>query len=64
MKSDSLAKGSENFICCGTQCRKTYIAEGQMQVNNFKCNQPQFSSQDLWKLRQQKKTFAIRNYLN
>lgn len=63
MKSSFSTKASEDTVCCITQCRKTFKTNGQNQVNNYKCKQPKFSVQDMWKVRQQKRNITVRNYL-
>jgi len=49
----NLTDGSD-AQCCVEYCTTTYNVTGQEVVNNYRCNQPSFSTSDLWRLRKNK----------
>ena len=47
--------------CCVDYCRTSFDVEGQEVVNNYKCNQKQFSTSDMWNIQRNIKQSAIRS---
>ena len=49
---------------CGVDyCNDTYISDDKKIVNNYKCNQRQFSYFDHWKIQKQTRTTALESGL-
>jgi hypothetical protein len=60
MGSDNLQTGNNGSNCCVDDCKETFTVAGQQVVNNFKCNQKQFSVSDLWYIQKNKRELSIR----
>jgi hypothetical protein len=50
---DSLSNTTGNGYCT-----KTFVVDGQMIINNYKCNQQTFTASDLWKLTSRNRTIV------
>jgi hypothetical protein len=47
--------------CCEESCTKTFEAGVQQLTNTYKCDQPQFSSPELWNIEKRRKQFTRRS---
>lgn len=47
--------------CCIDYCQTSFYVAGQEVVNNYKCNQRQFSASDMWNIQKNIKQTNIRN---
>jgi hypothetical protein len=45
--------------CCIDYCKTSFNVSGQEVVNNYKCNQRQFSASDMWSIQKQRRQFAV-----
>jgi hypothetical protein len=46
--------------CCIDYCKTSFNVSGQEVVNNYKCNQRQFSASEMWNIQKNRKQSAIR----
>ena len=45
--------------CCKESCQTIFEVNGKQVSNSYKCNQKQFSSADMWKVNNNRKTFSF-----
>ena len=60
MNIDNLQTENNASACCVDYCKAIFVNDDQEVVNNFKCNQKQFSVSDLWYIQRNKRTISNR----